>query len=77
MAGEAARVRESALVAQDIDEDAVASLVMEAIDRCPENTVVIHGANPTPLALDCSLGKYPRFAKYRTGYQYITAKADH
>ena len=59
---------------QDVDEDAVAPLVMQAIDRGLENTVVVHAASPYPLALNCSLGEYPRFAKHRADYQHSTAK---
>ena len=33
IAAEAARVREAALGAQDVDEDAVAALVVKAVDR--------------------------------------------
>ncbi len=42
MAGEAARIRERALIAQNIDEDAVASFFMEALDRLVEDLVVVH-----------------------------------
>ena len=42
-AAKAARVREIALVAQDVDEDAVASFLVQLLDRCLEDAVVIHG----------------------------------
>ena len=43
VAGEAARVGEAALGAQDVDEDAIAPLVVEAVDRRLEDAV----DNPT------------------------------
>jgi hypothetical protein len=42
MTVKALRVGVAALGAQDIDEDAVASLVVQSVDRSLENTVVIH-----------------------------------
>jgi len=41
VSGKAARVRKRALVAQDIDEDAVAALGMEAVDRLREDARII------------------------------------
>ena len=41
VAGEAARVGERALGPQDVDEHAVAALVVKAVDRGPEDAVVI------------------------------------
>src|SRR3546814_6750008 len=43
---EAACVGEGALVAQDVDEDAVATFLMEAVDGPGENIVVVHYAAP-------------------------------
>ena len=39
---EAARIGERALVAHDVDEDAIAALGMEPIDRLVEDVSVIH-----------------------------------
>ena len=53
VAAEAARVGEIALGAQDIDEHAIAALVVEPLDRRLENAVVIQGSIPSlarPLA---------------------------
>ena len=51
MAGEAARVGEAALGAQDIDEHAIAALVVKAIDRRLEDAVVVQGSAPRSRAL--------------------------
>src|SRR3546814_7759223 len=50
MPGEASRVGEGALVAQDIDEDAVASLGMQSIDRLREDARIIDGGRDRLLA---------------------------
>ena len=42
MAREATRVGERTLVAQDIDEDAVASLLVQPVDRLVEDVIVVH-----------------------------------
>ena len=42
MAVEAASVRESALVAQDIDEHAVTAFAVKPVDRLREDMLVIH-----------------------------------
>jgi hypothetical protein len=41
MAGEAARIGISALVAQDVDEDAVASFLVQAIDRVRKDALIV------------------------------------
>src|SRR4051812_26805111 len=41
MAGEAARVREGALVAEDIDEHAVAPFGMQPLDRLGKDTLIV------------------------------------
>src|SRR5688500_6316418 len=46
MAGKAARVGIGALVAQDVDEHAIASLGMKAVDRLVENLIVVQTAPP-------------------------------
>src|SRR3546814_5429130 len=56
MAREAARVRKSTAITQDIDEDAVAPLFVQPVDRACEDVVVIHvsapqsGASQVPVA---------------------------
>ena len=59
VAAEAMRVGEIALVAQDVDEDAIPAFLVQPFDRCLENAVLIHGfllilaCGPlTPLAGD-------------------------
>ena len=42
MAVEAARIGEGALVAQDVDEDAIAALAMEPVDRLRKDVLVVH-----------------------------------
>ena len=46
MASKAACVRKSAFVAQNIDEDAVASLFVQPVDRACENIVIVHVSAP-------------------------------
>ena len=41
MAGEAARVGEGALVAQDVDEHAVAPFGVQPVDRLREDTLIV------------------------------------
>src|SRR5207244_2625627 len=48
MAGKTARVGEGTLVAQDVDEDAVAPFAMKPVDRLVENVIVVHW--PMPVA---------------------------
>jgi hypothetical protein len=43
MPGKTARVRECALVAQDIDEHAIPALFMKTVNRSVENLAIIHG----------------------------------
>ena len=43
MARKAARIGELALVAQDIDKDAVATFGMQPVDSLVENFVIVHG----------------------------------
>src|SRR3546814_14860058 len=56
MAREAARVRKSTAITQDIDEDAVAPLFVQPVARACEDVVVIHvsapqsGASQVPVA---------------------------
>src|SRR3546814_19987884 len=56
MAREAARVRKSTAITQYIDEDAVAPLFVQPVDRSCEDVVVIHvsapqsGASQVPVA---------------------------
>src|SRR3546814_6111274 len=46
VAGKAARVGIGALVAQNVDEDAIPAFLVEAVDGPCENIVVIHYAAP-------------------------------
>ena len=50
VAGEAARVGERTLVAQDVDKDAVTPLGVQAIDRLVEDLVVIQRTCPVCTA---------------------------
>ena len=57
MPGEAARIGEHALVAQDVDEDPIAPLGMKPIDRLGKDALIIQRAN--------SLTFWPRFTATR------------
>jgi hypothetical protein len=48
--GEAAGVGERALVAQDVDEDAITPLVVKALDSLVEDLIVVQGV--APVAVD-------------------------
>jgi hypothetical protein len=60
--GEAARVRECSLVAQNIDEDAVAAFRMQAVDRLVEDLIVIHLATPASAPVPRRLDPPPIYA---------------
>jgi hypothetical protein len=55
MPGKAARVGIRALVAQDVDEDAIAPLGMQAIDRLIEDLIVVQRTCPCGTAVSRGL----------------------
>ena len=56
---ETAGVRETALVPQNVDEDAIAPFLVQPVDRCLENAVVVHHAELYPIQPTCGLGDIP------------------
>jgi hypothetical protein len=42
MSSKAARIRERALIPQNIDEDAIAALFVKAVNRLTEYAVIVH-----------------------------------
>jgi hypothetical protein len=56
MAGEAAGIGVAALVPEDIDEDAIAALGVQPLDRLRKETLLVH--EPLPRVSHCPIAEF-------------------